>query len=114
MKSSVKSKTKRTRVLYIMGIVALIIGVIDPLEGSIVIAIGSSMTSLSTYLTKNRRWKAYLLAFILILLGVVFMFYFSYLGGFGGESDLSWWWITLVIPYPIGWILSMYLLYKDR
>lgn len=105
---------KWTKVFYIIGVAALIIGVLDPLEGSVVIGFGGALIALTTYLEHKPRWKIYLLAFILILIGVFFMFYFSSLGGFGGESKLSWWWITLIIPYPVGWILAIYLISKDR
>jgi hypothetical protein len=105
-----KEKIKWTRVIYIIGIIALIIGVLDPLEGSIVIAAGSVFLALSTYLTHDRHWKIFLLSLILIAIGVFFMFYLSSLGGFGRNSKLSWWWGTLVLPYPIGWLIAIILL----
>ena len=103
-------KIKWTRVIYITGVVALIIGLIDPLEGSIVIAAGSVLIALATYLTHDRHRKLFLLSTILIAIGVSFMFYLSSRGGFGGSSKLSWWWGLLVLPYPIGWIMAIVLL----
>jgi len=103
-------KIKWPRVIYIIGIVALIIGVIDPLEGSIVIAAGSVLITLATYLTHDRHRKLFLLSMILIAIGVSFLFYLSSLGGFGGDSKLSWWWGLLILPYPIGWIMAIVLL----
>jgi hypothetical protein len=105
-----KKKIKWTRVIYIIGVIALIIGVIDPLEGSIVIAAGSVLLTLATYLTHDQYWKIFLLSLVLIAIGVFFLFYFSSLGGFGGNSTLSWWWGTLILPYPIGWLISIVLL----
>ena len=105
-----KDKTKWKRVIYIIGVIALVIGVLDPLEGSVVIAIGSSLITLSTYLTKDRHWKIFLASLISIIIGVFFLFYLSSLGGFGGTSTLSWWWGTLILPYPIGWLMSIILL----
>lgn len=105
-----KEKTNWIRVLYIAGIVGLIIGAIDPLEGSVVITAGSALLALSTYLSRDRHWKYFLLSLILILIGVFFMFYFSSLGGFGGKSTLSWWWGILILPYPIGWLIAIILL----
>lgn len=96
--------------MYIIGVIALIIGAIDPLEGSVVIAAGSFLIALSTYLTKDRHWKIFMVLMIMIFIGVFFMFYFSSLGGFGGTSTLSWWWGTLILPYPIGWLISIILL----
>lgn len=105
-----KKKINWTRIIYIIGIVALIIGIVDPLEGSVVILAGSALIALSTFLTKDRYWKIFLSSFILILIGVIAMFYLSSLGGFGGKSTLSWWWVTLILPYPVGWIISIVLL----
>jgi hypothetical protein len=100
-----KEKIKWTRVIYIIGVVALIIGTIDPLEGSVVLAAGSALIALSTYLTRDRHWKIFVASLIMILTGVLFLFYFSSLGGFGGTSALSWWWGILVLPYPVGWLM---------
>jgi hypothetical protein len=100
-------KINWTRVIFIVGVVALIAGAIDPLEGSVIIVAGSALIALSTYLARGRYWKIFLASFIMIVIGVTFMFYLSSLGGFGGESTLSWGWATLMIPYPIGWIMAI-------
>jgi len=105
-----KGKTKWKRIIYIIGVIALIVGALDPLEGFVVIAAGSSLITLSTYLTKDRDWKIFLASVIMIIIGVCFMFYFSSLGGFGGTSSLSWWWGILILPYPLGWLISIILL----
>ncbi len=102
-----KNKTNWIRIFYIAGIVLLIIGVVDPLEGSVVILAGSLLIALTTYLAQKKYWEIFLLSFILITAGVFFMFYFSSLGGFGEKSMLSWWWGLLILPYPIGWIITI-------
>jgi hypothetical protein len=103
-------KIKWTQVIYYAGVTALILGTLDPLEGSIVIAAGCFLITLSAYLTHDNHRKLFLLSLILIVTGVLSMFYFSSLGGFGGNSGLSWWWGLFVLPYPIGWILAIVLL----
>lgn len=100
-------KAKWTRVIYIIGIIALIIGVLDPLEGSVVIASGSALIALSTFITRDRHWKIFLFSFIMIVTGVFFLFYLSSLGGIGGTSRLSWWWGILILPYVVGWLASV-------
>ena len=105
-----KQKVNWTKVLFIIGIVAMIIGALDPLEGSLVILPGSALIALSTFLSKDRHWKIYLASFLGILIGVFFLFYLSSLGGFGGNSALSWWWGLLILPFPIGWLASIVLL----
>jgi len=104
------TKAKILKVLFIIGIVAIIIGVIDPLEGSAAILAGSLLIALSSYFLKDRYWKLFFVGFIMIAIGVFFLFYFSSLGGFGGNSKLSWWFISLIIPYPIGWLLTIIIL----
>jgi hypothetical protein len=105
-----KVKSNWKRIIYIIGIIALVIGVLDPLEGSVVLASGCALIALSTYLSQDRHWKIFLTSLIMIVIGVFFLFYFSSLGGFGGTSTLSWWWAILILPYPIGWLMSIILL----
>ena len=95
------------RVIYIIGIIALIIGAIDPLEGSILILIGSVLVALSTYLMHDQYRKIFLASLIMIILGVGYMFYTSSLGGFGGPDNLSFWWALLILPYPLGWLMTI-------
>lgn len=105
-----KEKAKWTSVIYVIGIIALIIGILDPLEGSVVIAVGSILLALSAFLTHDRYWKIFMASLILIVIGVFFLFYLSSLGGFGGKSTLSWWWGMLILPYPIGWLIAIILI----
>ena len=105
-------KAKWTRVIYIVGVVALIIGAIDPLEGSLLIMVGSALLALSAYVNNDRHSKIFTIALIMIVIGVFFMFYFSSIGGFGGTSTLSWWWGLLILPFPIGWITIIVVLIR--
>ena len=105
-----KAKPNWKRIIYVSGVIGLIIGAIDPLEGSVLIVAGSLLIALSTYLTKDRHWKIFLTSLIMIIIGVFFLFYFSSLGGFGGTSAISWWWSILILPYPLGWLMSIIIL----
>ncbi len=98
------------RIFFIIGIIAFVIGSLDPLEGSVLIAAGSSFIALSAYLTKDKHRKIFLASLIMIVSGVSFMFYFSSLGGFGGSSKLSWGWGVLMLSYPLGWLITLILL----
>ena len=101
---------KWIRITYIIGIIALIAGAIDPLEGSVIIVGGSALIALSTQLTHDRHRRIFLITSVMITMGVCLMLYFSSLGGFGGASTLSWWWGLLILPYPIGWLITIILL----
>lgn len=108
-----KSKINWLKILYFLGIASFIIGTLDPLEGAFLIIFGSLLLLISSYLTQKNQFKIHFTAFIMLLFGVIFLFYFSNLGGFGGTSNLSWWWGLLIIPYPIGWLISVVLLFKN-
>ena len=99
-----------SRNLIVSGNIAMLIGAIDPLEGSIVILLGSGLVLLGNCFAQGeKRFFAYRIwVFILILIGVVSLWVLSTLGGFGGTSGLPIWWGLLILPYPIGWFLGIW------
>lgn len=103
-------KTAWQKGLHYAGLAAFIIGTIDPLEGSVLIALGSLLMTLAARQRGHRFFKPMLYATLSIAFGVAALFYLSSLGGFGGRSNLSWWWGLLIIPYPVGWITIIVLL----
>lgn len=98
------------KIAYILGIVLFLVGTLDPMEGSVLIVVGSIILTFITKRNNDNHWKWFRLNAILITFGVIFLFYLSSLGGFGGASTLSWWWGLLILPYPIGWLLQVVLL----
>ncbi len=103
------SKALWSRILISVGGAAMLIGAIDPLEGSLLILPGSGLVALGVFLgTQDRRVVRYALwVFILIFSGVSAMFALSALGGVGGPSGVSIWWSILVLPYPVGWLMAL-------
>ena len=95
------------RVLVIVGLIAMLIRAIDPLEGSLVILPGSGMVALGALLSKSRHRRLLYRAFGLIAVGVGAMFVLSGFGGTGGSSRRSNWWLLVVLPYPTGWIMGL-------
>jgi len=97
------------RGLRAVGFVALLAGVLDPLEGSIVILAGSALVALGTFLgAGERRWVVYrTVVFVLIAFGVAALFGLSRVGGLG-PGHLSMWWGLLALPYLIGWTLGVW------
>ena len=61
-----------SRILIIVGSIAMLVGALDPMEGSVVILPGSGGVALGTFLGQSeRRWIAYRVwVFILIAIGV--------------------------------------------
>ena len=87
-----------------------LLGSIDPLEGSGLIALGGIMLAVVTHLFGDPHRKYYRFAAILLAMGVALLWILSYMGGFGGESGLAWGWAWLLLPYPAGWLMVLVLL----
>ncbi len=98
-----------TRIMVVVGSIGLLAGALDPLEGSVVILVGSGLLALGTFLGQGDsrlvRYRA--LVFILIALGVGAMWGLTAIGGFGGNSGHSMWWGVLILPYLIGWLMGI-------
>ena len=99
------------RIGFIAGILLFLLGSIDPLEGSGLIALGGIILAVVTHLIGDPHRKYYRIAAILLGVGVVLLWALSYLGGFGGESGMAWGWAWLLLPYPVGWLMVLGLLY---
>jgi hypothetical protein len=105
------------KILLIGGFIAILIGMIDPLEGSVVILAGSCLLAISAFLSKSKRSLILYLSFALIAVGVGLLFGLSALGGVGGNTGRSYLWLLVVLPYPAGWIMGIVgtvLMLRDR
>jgi len=87
----------------------MLVGTLDPLEGSVLILLGSGLVALGMFLgPKERRTILYWTwVFLLIAVGVGAMFALSAIGGIGGKSGHSMWWGVLMLPYPAGWLMAL-------
>ena len=99
-----------SRILFIVGSIAMLVGALDPMEGSVVILPGSGLVALGTFFGRSeRRLIAYRVwVFILIAIGVGALWGLSSVGGFGGNSGRSMWWGVLILPYLIGWSMGIW------
>ena len=97
-------------VLIVIGGIALVLGAVDPLEGSLIILPGSGLVALGTFLKQNgRRQFAFRVSvFALVAVGVGALWGLSMAGGIGGKSGHSLWWALLILPYLVGWSLSIW------
>ena len=96
-----------SRSLIIVGVAAVIVGTIDPLEGSIAILAGFALIAAAAYLRHSRHRIGLYWAVPLVAIGVGMMFLFSSFGGIGGSTGRSMWWALTMLPYPIGWMLGV-------
>jgi hypothetical protein len=97
------------KTLLITGVILLIIGMIDPLEGSVLIAAGSLLVTIYSYIVNDRFKRYFMIGLLLIVFGILSMFYVSARGGIG-EGDLPRIWILTIVPYPVGWLMTAGLL----
>jgi hypothetical protein len=96
-----------SRALAAIGLVAMLIGGVDPLEGSIAILAGVGLVTLAALLSRSRWLKLLSVAFALTAAGIAAMVVLSSLGGIGGESGRSLWWAVVMTPYPLGAIVAV-------
>jgi hypothetical protein len=99
-----------SRILQTVGYGAMILGAIDPMEGSLIIFPGAALVVVGTYLARaDKRQLTYRLAvFLMIAFGVAALWGMSALGGFGGESGRSMWWGLVIVPYVVGWSMEVW------
>ena len=98
-------KPERTALYLKIGIALVLLGSLDPMEGSLVINVGSIVIAICSWI-QNNRWKWWsLTATSLITIGVVSLWTISSLGGF--EPETEWWWIFAILPYPAGWLATL-------
>ena len=96
-----------SRILVIVGLVAMLIGAVDPLEGSLVILPGTGFVVLGALLGKSQHRVFLFCSFVLVAIGVGAMWGLSALGGLGGNTGRSNWWGLVLLPYPAGWIMGL-------
>jgi len=102
----VDRRTRWSRVLCIAGMVAMVVGCVDPLEGSLLILPGTGLVALAAYLGRSRTLNLACWAFGLTAVGVAILFGLSAEGGVGGATGRSMMWLLVVLPYPVGAIMA--------
>ncbi len=99
-----------SRGAVVAGSIAMLVGAIDPMEGSVLILLGSALIAHGTYLRQAERglvaYRTWTL--VLIALGVGAMWALSAVGGIGGRSGKSMWWGLLIMPYLAGWLMAVW------
>ena len=96
-----------SRGLLVAGLVAMVLGAIDPLEGSVVILAGGGLAALGARLGGGPTRDALYAAFALLILGVGALWGLSAAGGIGGDGGRSIWWGVVLLPYPVGFALGI-------
>ncbi len=101
-----------SRLLMTAGLAAMLIGALDPLEGAVVILPGAVLAAWEAWRAHDAQRRLLFWAAALITLGVAAMFILSAFGGVGGSTGRSMWWLWLVAPYPVGWLIGIIVLVR--
>jgi len=106
----VVSRINWPRLLTTVGNICILVGAVDPMEGSFLILPGSGLIALGFFVSPDKKHLITyrMWAFFLIAFGVVALWVLSIVGGFGGATGLSNWWGVLILPYLIGWTMSVW------
>ena len=98
-----------SRILKVVGGILMLVGTLDPMEGSLLILPGSGLVALGALLGKGERRviRYWTWVFALIAVGVGALFGLSAIGGIAGNSGHSMWWGLLILPYPAGWLMAV-------
>jgi hypothetical protein len=102
-----KARTLWSRILVVVGLVGMLIGAIDPLEGSLIILPGTGIVALGAFVGKSRHRVLLYWAVSLVAVGVGAMFVLTAFGGIGGNTGHTNWWGLVILPYPVGWIMGL-------
>ena len=104
-----RSRVPAGRVLCIGGLAAMLVGVfvIDPVEGAPVILAATGLVALGAFLGRSRFRRLAYWSFGLVLVGLTATWFVSAPGNFRGVSELTGWWILVVVPYVVGGIAGL-------
>ena len=91
-------------ILIFAGLIAMLVGAIDPLHGFIIILPGSGLVALGAFVGKSQHRKLLYLAFAFVVLGVGTAVGVGTLVDSHGRSE---WWTLSYLPYPAGWVLGL-------
>jgi hypothetical protein len=96
-----------SRTLAVLGLLAMLTGGLDPLEGSVIILPGVGIATLGAFLGRSRHTRLLCWSLAMVTVGVAAMFVLSAFGGIGGPSGHSNWWGAFILPYPAGFLLAL-------
>ena len=91
----------------IIGLAGMLLGAVDPLEGSLLVLPATALVALGAGVGRTRQRRLLYVALGLVAFGVGALWVLSALGGIGGSTERSYWWAALLAPYPVGWLMGL-------
>lgn len=108
---AMNARLRWSQILTLVGCLAMLLGGLDPLEGSPAILLGSALSALAAWIGRDDRvvlrWRCLVLG--LVGCGVAALWWMSALGGVGGSTGRSMMWAALVLPLLVGWSMSFWM-----
>ena len=98
---------RHARGLIIVGLAAMVLAALDPLEASIAVVVGGALVALGARMRASRHEVYLYVCVAMLVVGVAALWILSAFGGFGGTSGRSYAWGLLTVPYPIGWLAGL-------
>lgn len=102
-----KNERNWPRIWLFCGLILILIGTLDPLEGSVLILIGVALALIGASLGRSRHRTLLAWALGLTAAGIGILFGMSAIGGIGGSTGRSMWWALTLVPYPAGWVMGI-------
>ncbi len=93
--------------LVVLGFLGMLVGALDPLEGSLIILPGIALVALGARLGHSRHRVLLYWSLALVAAGVGALWALSAVGGIGAQTGRSNWWALVLLPYPVGWIMGL-------
>ena len=100
------NRSRWSRTLLVAGVLAMLLGALDPLEGFVVILPGALAIAASAILARRNRAVA-IASVVLIALGIGGMLLATWLGGIRGDTPNRNLMVLAIMPYPIGWLVGI-------
>ena len=94
------------QLLMVMGLLGILVGAMDPLEGSAIIVPSAGLVTLGAILTKSQVRVFLFWSFVFIACGVGALIGLTSIGGVGSDTGHSLWWLALLIPYAVGVVFN--------
>jgi hypothetical protein len=91
-----------SRWLPVIGLAVTLLAAIDPLEGFPVVLLGGVLLVMTAVQEKSAHTRLIVAGLVVAALGCAVMVVLSLMGGVGGGTGRSLWWLAFVAPYPIG------------
>ena len=96
---------------FYAGLLLVFLGVLEPLRGSLSVLFGSALIAGVTFKYRDPQHRYYLIAAVLVFIGVATLLIRYYFSGIDVETALLSGWGFLILAYPMGWLFILVLLF---